>query len=361
MMAHGHGRFLVRCLLAVAWAFIATDGLAAQGVKTPKPSKKAKTLPDPPLFRTEAPLAITLTANLKQLKRDKEDQSPWREATIAFVGAGRTPVSLPVRVRTRGVWRLKHCDFPPLKFKIANKAAKNTLFDDVGDPKLVSYCRNSDMYEQNVLHEAQLYRVFRVVTDRAHRVRLLRMTYVDSATRAVEAVRWSFFIEDADQVAARIGGKLVTQQGANADNLDPAATATVDVFQYLIGHTDYSFRTLHNAELVAMPDGSNIPVVYDFDFAGVINALYAGIDPQLPIKKVRERYFRGHCVHGPAYPAVYELFRQKRTAIEALYSDAVGALLAPGVVKSSLAYYADFYSQIAAPEATPRFFRDCQK
>jgi hypothetical protein len=325
-------------------------------VTAPKPKK----VPNPRLFRSEAPLEVTLTLNVRQIKRDKTPEAPWRTASLRYTDADGKAVTVPVRVKTRGIWRLKHCDMPPLRFKVGDKVADGTLFANLDEPKLVTYCRDFDRYEQYVLQEAQLYRIYRLLTDVSHKVRLLKMTYADSATGKVEATRWSFLIEDPAQVAARVGGKIVPRKGATADDLDPAQSALAFTYLYFIANTDVSFSGLHNGEIIAMPDGRNVPVPYDFDFAGVINANYAGVDPSLPIRDVRTRLFRGYCAHAEAYPAAFDLFRAKRADIEALYADSLGTLISPGTVTRTLSYYGEFYDAVRTPEqARRRLLADC--
>jgi hypothetical protein len=363
-------RIRLSVVLCAAWAAAAPAQDTSKRAKAPKPKAakadsgdtiaKPKKAPNPRLFRSEEPLEITLTLNVKQIKRDKNPDAPWRAASIRYTDADGKAVTVPVRVKTRGIWRLKHCDMPPLRLRVGDKVADGTLFANLDEPKLVTYCRNLDNYEQYVLQEAQLYRIYRQVTDMSHKVRVLRISYADSATGKVEATRWSFLIEDPAQVAARLGGKVVDRKGASADDLDPAQSALAFTYLYLIANTDVSFSGLHNGEIIALPDGRNVPVPYDFDFAGVINANYAGVDPSLPIKSVRTRLFRGYCAHADAYPAAFDRFRAKRAAIEALYTDNIGALIAPATVKRTLSYYTEFYDAIKTPEqARRRLLSDC--
>ncbi len=366
-------------LAIVATCFTMPGGLSAQDKKkdakdkTPKAAKAAKTpsgdsakapkkVPNPRLFRSETPLDITLTLNIKQIKKDKQQDAPWRTAVISYTDSAGKKVNVPLRVKTRGVWRLKHCDFPPLRLKIGDKAADGTEFANLDEPKLVGYCRNTNQYEQYNLQEAQLYRVYRQITDLSHKMRVLRIAYADSATGQVEATRYGFIIEDPAQLAARVGGRILERKGATAEDLDPAHSAVAFTFLYFIANTDVSFNGLHNGEIVSLPNGQYAPVAYDFDFAGIINAHYAGTDPSLPIRSVRTRLFRGYCDHEAAYPPVYELFRAKRPAIEALYADTIGKLIAPGAVKSSLDFIGDFYKEIRTDEnAKKAVFRDCVK
>lgn len=330
-----------------------TDSAGAPKVKKPA---------NPRLFRSEVPFDITLTLNIKQIKKDKQPNSSWRTATISYTDSAGKKVEVPLRVKTRGIWRLKHCDFPPLRLKFGSKAADGTEFANLDEPKLVGYCRNSTQYEQYNLQEAQLYRVYRQITDLSHKVRVLRIAYADSATGQVETTRYGFIIEDPAQMAARAGGKIMDRKGATADDLSPSHTAEAYTFLYFIANTDVSFNGLHNGEIVSLENGAYAPVAYDFDFAGIINAHYAAPDPSLPISNVRIRLFRGYCAHEAAYPAVFETFRTKRPAIEALYADTIGKLIAPGAVKSSLGYIADFYKEIRTDDAAKKgFLRDCLK
>ena len=183
-------------ILCAAWAAVAPAQDTSKSPRTPKPKvakadsgdtvTKPKKAPNPRLFRSEAPLEITLTLNVKQIKRDKNADAPWRAASLRYTDADGKAVTVPVRVKTRGIWRLKHCDFPPLRLKVGDKVADGTLFANLDEPKLVSYCRNLDRYEQYVLQEAQLYRIYRQLTDLSHKVRVLRISYADSATGKVE-------------------------------------------------------------------------------------------------------------------------------------------------------------------------------
>ncbi len=313
-----------------------------------------------PMFTSEAPLALTLTTNIKQLRRDKLATAPYHAATLSYTDSSGKVVTVEARARTRGIWRLKNCEFPPVRLKVADKAGKQTLFNNIGEPKLVTYCRSSDVYDQYVLQEFMLYRVYRVLTPVSHHVRLFKATYADSATGKIEATRYSFAVEDPAVLAARLGGEMVKQTGADADDLDPAQSAIAFVFQYMIGNTDFSFAGLHNAELVRTSQGRILPIAYDFDFSGAVNTHYAAPDARLRIRTVRERQFRGYCAFKTDYQQVIDLFKAKKAEIYALYADPLGQLLPPRVVRETLAYFDEFYGQIqTVKDAQKRIFDEC--
>jgi hypothetical protein len=70
-----------------------------------------------------------------------------------------------------------------------------------------------------------------------------------------------------------------------------------DFFQYLIGNTDYSIAYQHNEKLIFVPNKKAMPVPYDFDMSGLVNASYAVVsvvqNQQLDITKVTQRMYRG--------------------------------------------------------------------
>lgn len=56
---------------------------------------------------------------------------------------------------------------------------------------------------------------------------------------------------------------------------------------------------------------------YDFDQAGIINTRYAMPAPQLGIKSVTQRLYRGRCIHNEQLDGVIDLFNERREGLEA--------------------------------------------
>ncbi|HEY2378482.1 MAG TPA: hypothetical protein VGH98_21055 [Gemmatimonadaceae bacterium] len=298
-----------------------------------------------PIFTGDAPLQFTLTANLGRLRRDKTQTPPWREATITYSDTSEGTVEVPLKVRTRGIWRLNNCDFPPIRLDFAKSTAKHTEFTKLDKPKLVTYCKDNEEFEQYVLQEFQLYRVYNLLTRYSHRVRLARVSYADSGSGKVAATRYGFIEEEPAALVYRVGGMRMLGQGAGAGDLDPRAAAIYFVFQYMIGNTDWSVAGQHNSELVTS-DSMYIPIAYDFDFSGAVNARYATPDSRLPIRRVRERLYRGYCLPNEVFGPTFELFRAKKDSIYALYHDPIGQLLKGDRVKETLEYFDEFYKTI---------------
>jgi hypothetical protein len=118
------------------------------------------------------------------------------------------------------------------------------------------------------------------------------------------------------------------------------------VFQYFIGNTDFSVAGLHNVELFFNDLGDIMPIAYDFDFSGAVNARYATVDSSLRIRNVRERLFRGYCADAESYNKAFAIFNEKKPEIYALYSDSIGKLMDKGRVRETLDYFDEFYGTI---------------
>lgn len=315
--------------------------------KTPKPADTVLAK----FFESETPITATFTLNVGRIRGDKNaDTAPWRDAVLSYTGDSGATVRVPVKAKTRGIWRLKNCQMPPIRLNFANDSTKKTVFHGLDKPKLVNNCRDEDTYEQYVLQEFQLYRIYRLITPASHAVRLLRLSYADSASKKVLYTRYAFIEEEPAMLAARNHASLTKIKGAGPGDLEPFHSVTASVFQYMIGNTDWAVPALHNIELIQVPSGDYWPVVYDFDFSGAVNARYATVDPRLSIRTVRQRLYRGYCVTDPSvYQQVFSLFNEKKDAIYALYRDPLGKLLKPDVVDETLKYFDEFYKVINEP------------
>jgi hypothetical protein len=307
-------------------------------------------------FEDTRPLEVTITANLGQLRRDKRADAPYRPATLSYKDSTGRAVTIPLRVQTRGIWRLKNCDYPPLKLNFQRAQTRRTAFAGQDAQKLVVPCRNGAEYDQLVLQEYNVYRIQQLLSPFAHRARLLKLSYADSATGAVVGQpRWAFVIEDMDEMLARLGGVEMKVKGGQPADFSPYHTALTGVFMYMIGGTDFSIHTLHNIEIVKK-DTLFVPLPYDFDWTGAVDAPYAKPDPKLGIRTVRDRVYRGYCVSGgqAVYDAIFALFRDMKPMIYALYADDVGKLMEPARVKRTLEFFDQFYRTIDDPRRAKR-------
>jgi hypothetical protein len=126
---------------------------------------------------------------------------------------------------------------------------------------------------------------------------LANITFNDLNSKKITGVQFmGFFIEDDDVVAKRNGGKVVEGLNLHPKALQDSNSVRHDMFQYMVANTDWSTTFLHNAKLIQLDDSKKyIPLTYDFDMAGFVNAPYAVPNETLGIASVRDRLYRGFC------------------------------------------------------------------
>ncbi len=261
-----------------------------------------------PLFAGDAPLALTIKADFKAINKDKSEKSARRFAgTIAVAG---TDAIVPIELSSRGHFRLMSgaCTWVPLRVQFDRKAAAGTVFDGQSTLKLVTHCRDNDVFEQHVLREYLPYRIYSIVSPMAFRARLARVTYVDPGGRTI-ATRYGMFIEDDADLARRAEARSIELPRVMFRDLDQESLMRMALFEYMIANTDVSIIKLHNVKLLVTEQRTIYPVPYDFDFSGLVNAPYANPDPKLGIATVRNG-----CTAAPARPKPISTRRSKSFA-----------------------------------------------
>lgn len=302
-------------------------------------------------FASDSVVAITIRADLRTLFRDRNpDTSIWREGTLGWTDAGG-PRTVRVRLRTRGIFRLRHCNVPPIRLRFDGDSVRGTPWEGLRRPKLATHCMDRDDYEQYVLQEYAIYKVLRHLTPAGYSARLVRVTWEDAAGGMRPVTRYGFITEDPDRFAERMGGAMVDSAGVRFSRLPPLNAAFVGTFEYFIANTDWSLLGQHNIELLRHGD-SLMAVPYDFDWSGTIGASYARPAAQLPIRNVRERIWRGMCQPLTALEPVFVRFEAARDSINAVYRAVPG--LEPRLAERAVRFYDDFYRAIAD---RPRFMR----
>ena len=136
---------------------------------------------------------------------------------------------------------------------------------------------------------------------------------------------------------------------------DSLSMATVAVFEYMIGNTDWSVPYLHNIRLLDNGQTGSLPVPYDFDHAGIVEAKYALPAEQLGIESVRERVYRGLAYPMPVFQQVFDKFNQVKPQFYALYQ--ANSRLDKAYVKRTLKYLDEFYALINKPASARAVFK----
>jgi hypothetical protein len=355
----GRGAALT-ALAAICAAPHAGAMLEAQAVgQEPPDSTEPKA---PRLFDAAEPLAVTLTADFGAVGKQRGTEKKDQPGVLSYAPPTGDSVRFDVKLRTRGHFRLKICQYPPLKVVFDKAQTAHTVFGHAGSSlKLTVQCRGGRGNANYLLEEYLIYRVYNLLTERSFRARLARVTYVDAKGKNQPEMRYALFVEDDDRMARRNKAKVLEQKGVSQLDVDPEQMTLVAVFQYMIGNTDWAVSALHNIVLIGDSTGVIYPVPYDFDWAGVIMPPYAQPDPSLGTATVRQRIYRAVCRRPEELAPVFAKFNAQKEAIYALYRGLESEGLEPKRIAQALEYYDKFYKTINDPGATRReFARTCQ-
>lgn len=315
--------------------------------------------PNQILFTTEVhePLKIYISCHLRKLKRDVGKNRKYHEATFSYLYQGDS-VGLDIKVRTRGHFRRDpaNCNFPPIKLNFSDDNTQNTLFEGQDKIKMVTPCqKNRDRFEQFVMQEFLIYKMYNLLTEYSFRVRLAEFTFIDTQGKYDTYTIKGYMIEDNDKLAGRCGGKIIEFENIPQDGTNFEQMTMIAIFQYLIGNTDWSVSALHNMELLSPGDYKPpIAIPYDFDWTGLVNAPYAKPAEHLNISSVRQRLYRGYHRSYEQLKPVIDLFNQKKDEIYSLYRNF--PYLEQKNKERSLEYIDEFYEIINDKSLVEKIF-----
>lgn len=310
--------------------------------------------PATPLFSSDAPLRITLKGPFSSLVSNRSETP--RAASMTVDG-----ITYPITLSPRGITRRTNdiCDFPPLRVQLTQAAPPGSLFDHQRRLKLVTHCKRDAGFQQKVLLEYAAYRLYNLMTPLSFRARLANIDYVDDSGRPYVS-RVGFFIEDFDDVGKRNG-----LRDAHAPSLiplnqiDSAGGARFGVFQYMISNYDWSMRAApkgeeccHNGRLLAGA-GAYQPVPYDFDYSGLVDAPYAVPPERVPVRDVRQRNYRGYCVHNAQARAFAAQIAPRRAEFTGLFATI------PGLDARNQARAASYIQGFFADIDSGKIFKTC--
>jgi hypothetical protein len=290
------------------------------------PAAAAALAPPTALFASQEPISLTLRGPISTIARGERRA---REATLML----RSPAAEThaIRLSPRGITRLKRdiCQFAPMRIEFVQPPPPGSLFERQGRLKLVTHCRAAESFQRHVLLEYAAYKLYNQLTPASYRVRLANIDYVDENGRPV-TTRLGFFIEDIDHVAARNGTRsAAVGERISRSQLSPREAARFALFQYMIGNLDWAMTAgppgdtcCHNSRLIEPVAGSAglVPVPYDFDHAGLVDAPYATPPDVVPVRTVRTRYYRGYCAHNAHIAPLAAEFRGNRPQLLAALS-----------------------------------------
>ena len=292
-----------------------------------------------PLFDSDEILHVRIKLDVRETINDREVREE-HEAVLYYKEIDSLNIKLSVRGNTRANPSL--CKFPPLKVNFKKKQVKGTLFKGQNKIKLVTHCNDRAINEEYILKEYYVYKLHQLVSPYSFKVRLCRISYIDTEGKMDPDEHYGFFIEDIDDLADRFDmeqydGSLLNQDAFYRPELDKLV-----FFQYMIGNLDWSVPKQHNFKLIFGNEiKAPIAVPYDFDFSGMVNTTYAKPPPEINVPSVRTRNFRGFCRTPGTYEAVAKEYIEMKPQIYELYSSS--EVLSEKSIDQSIKYLDSFF------------------
>ncbi|HYN47083.1 MAG TPA: hypothetical protein VES64_10365 [Allosphingosinicella sp.] len=349
-------RRALRSFAALAFAALLSAGAAA-AAREPNP-----------LFAADEPIRLTIRGPFGAIARNAPRSTDAHDASLALAGAA--PETHPIRLSARGITRRRRevCPFPPLRVEFTAAPTAASLFRGQRRLKLVTHCRPAELFQQFMLLEYAAYQLLNTLSPRSLRVRLAAIDYVETGADRPFASRLGFLVEDVDDAARRNGLVEIDTGNIFEARLSPRDAARFAVFQYMIGNLDWSMDAgprgalcCHNSKLLGAAAGAAnglIPIPYDFDHSGLVDAPYATPPPQVAVATVRARRYRGYCIHNEEARAAAAEALAARPALLAVLA-AIPQLSARSRARAS-AYLGGFFEDVGSPEqVAQKLLRNC--
>ena len=249
------------------------------------------------LFSEEEPLQLILKFDVQALKRTKQNDV-YHDAEMTNVVSEEFQVTHSVQVKAGGTIRRKICNLPPIWLNIGHAGIAADSLQDVIPMKMLVRCKNAAQYEPYVLREYLAYKIYNIITPISYRVRLVRLTIIDTGKDNEMTEDWAFLQEPDELMTLRLNSTLIKHDKFSIRTVNPEIINSLSMFQYMIGNADYSVTGQHNLKILALkeygPTGF-IPIPCAFDFSGLVNAHYAAPSEALGTTSIRERYYLGPC------------------------------------------------------------------
>jgi hypothetical protein len=269
------------------------------------------------LFEEENPIEISLLFDFKPYFRTKPKKD-YLQAQITIHLSKTDSITRDIRLRTRGEFRNTYCGFAPITLNFKNVDFGYSDLNKISKLKLVTQCNSGKEYENYLLREYLIYKLFNVMTDTSFRVRLLTVNYIDSQNKRKPVTQYGFFIEPVEILAARTNSVELESRALNQKSIIPEVMDRLAIFNYMIGNYDWAVPNQHNIKvLVPLVFDINrlaIAVPYDFDWTGLVNASYAIPAEIVGTSSVRIRIFTGVCRSKEVYMKDLEVFLEKKEA-----------------------------------------------
>jgi len=295
-------------------------------------------------FDSEEPLEMTLSFDIRSMVKSKS-KPEYFDAMLTVKESDTDSITQDIKVKSRGFFRCSFCSFPPIMMKFKNNDDE-TIQVYGKKLKLVTHCHQTPKFQQYLLKEYLAYKLYyNLAGDYSFKTRLVRIRYQDVNKPKNSYTSYGILIENEAMLAKRNNGVFIKSNLFTPKDLNPTDMNRVALFNYMIGNTDWSVQMQHNLKILMSFDNplrKGIPILYDFDYSGLVNTYYAAPFQELPIKNVTERYYQGVCMTDERMKPIIEEFAGLREKMLGTISDF--PYLEKNEKKSVESYISSFYS-----------------
>jgi len=275
------------------------------------------------LFNDHNKLALTINYSKKDLLKFTND-STYISSSISYAVNDDSIQHMDIKIRARGHYRRANCYYVPLWLKTSKNESKGTIFEEDKKVKIVLPCAKSNNSNDLIIKEYLAYKIFESIAPYYFQTKLIPIQLNEVVNdKIIEHQLLGILIQDDKKLAASYHGNII-KTNIHAKNQDPLCSVRNDLFQYMIGNTDYSVSYRHNEKLFFI-NNKIIPVPYDFDMSGLVNSSYAIVSVvnniELPITRVTQRMYRGFEQDEKIIEQVRQEFLDKQQKVYAIMDE----------------------------------------
>ena len=301
------------------------------------------------LFSSNSELEMTLKFDIRAYQKGKYNDK-YSSAQLCIC-LGEQVYAKQVRLKSRGTSRKQICSFPPYWLNVQRTRKKDKGYKVNYKLKVVSHCNTQTAYDDYLMREYLVYKIYNLLTPYSFKTRLVKFNYIDTGRRNREYSKWGFFIEGTDDIANRTNTREVKNDYIGFRHTQLVQTDLLSMFAFLMGNTDWSITGRQNIKVFqpGMPKDQEklIPVPYDFDYSGFVNTYYSIPTEGLGIENVRERVYVGPCRELGNYLVAVQKLKDKKDAIYELINSF--EYLSINSKKDLIKYLDTFYKSIKHP------------
>jgi len=293
-------------------------------------------------------ISLELSTDVSNLIENKDEELD-QKGRLTYLDPSGARISEKVEVAARGNSRKEICSIPPIRLKFKKKKLQEAGLAEFRTLKMVLPCQDDRPHRDYTLREALCYQLYGVITDKSFRTQLAKLDLQDlSGTQSLKS--FAFLIEHEDELARRIGGEIIKTELKELTAIDQESYNLLVLFQFMIGNTDWNMVKGHNLKLISLgADRAPIPVPYDFDQSGLVDAAYSVPHPSMPISNSRARLFQWRGKDQSGLYSSIQRYLERKSMIMSTIAEFPG--LNESSRKDILNYVADFFEVIEREDA----------